>query len=83
MSLLQIRRNFQVTLPAKLRRILGIKEGDLIEAELVDNEAIMLKPKLAIKKGRIFSKKEIEGWIKEDELDKQTLKMVKKLAGTK
>ncbi len=44
MPLLQVRRNFQITIPAKLRKTLGIKVGDYIDAELQD-EAIVLKPK--------------------------------------
>ena len=43
MTLLQVRRNFQITIPAKLRQALGIKVGDYIDAELQD-EAIVLKP---------------------------------------
>lgn len=43
MPLLQVRRNFQITIPAKLRQALGIKVGDYIDAELQD-EAIVLKP---------------------------------------
>ena len=44
MSLLQVRRNFQITIPAKLRKALGIEEGDYIDAEL-QNETIVLRPK--------------------------------------
>ncbi len=73
MSLLQIRRNFQITLPSKLRHALGLNEGDLIDAELLDNQAIILKPKENSNKGRDFTADTINAWIKEDSLDKNTL----------
>jgi len=44
MPLLQVRRNFQITIPVELRKALGIKEGDYINAELQD-ETIILKLK--------------------------------------
>ena len=44
---LQIRKNFQITLPARLRKRLGLKVGDLIEVE-DGKEGIILKPKRAI-----------------------------------
>ena len=83
MPLLQIRRNFQITLPAKLRQALELKEGDLVEAELVNNQAIILKPKEVVSKARDFSTQEISTWLKEDKLDKGTLTKAKKLAGNK
>lgn len=82
MPLLQIRRNFQITLPVKLRQALALREGDLVEAELID-KVIILKPKEVVSKGRDFSTTEIAGWLKEDRLDKTTLAKAKKLAGAK
>ncbi len=66
MPLLQIRHNFQITLPAKLRRVLDLKEGDLMEVELLNNQAIILKPKEVVSKGRDFSAQEIAAWLEED-----------------
>lgn len=79
MPLLQIRRNYQITLPAKLRQILGLNVGDLIEAELVDDQAIILKPKEAVRKIRDFTNREIAAWLDEDKLDSKTLTKAKKM----
>lgn len=79
MPLLQIRRNYQITLPAKLRQILGLNVGDLIEAELVDDQAIILKPKEAVSKIRDFTNREIAAWLDEDKLDSKTLTKAKKM----
>ena len=49
MALLHIRERFQVTLPAKVRKEMGIKVGDVIEAVLEDN-VLVLKPKTVVKK---------------------------------
>lgn len=77
MPLLQIRRNFQITLPVKLRQILGLNEGDLVEAELLDNQAIVLKPKETVSKIRDFTAEEIDAWLEEDKLDSKTLAKAK------
>ena len=49
MPLLQIKRHFQITLPAKFRESLGLKEGDIVDAELRDN-VIVLKAKVLLDK---------------------------------
>lgn len=43
MALVKVARQGAVTLPAEARRALGIKEGDYLEAEVVDGE-LRLKP---------------------------------------
>lgn len=43
MSLVKIRRAAQITLPSDIRHALSIKEGDYLEAELVEG-GVMLKP---------------------------------------
>ena len=43
MSLLKLRKFAQVTLPAELRKKFNLAEGDLLEAEAVEN-GILLKP---------------------------------------
>jgi AbrB family looped-hinge helix DNA binding protein len=43
MPLLKLRRFFQLTLPAEIRKQLNLVEGDYLEAEVVD-EGILLKP---------------------------------------
>ncbi|MBI5417024.1 AbrB/MazE/SpoVT family DNA-binding domain-containing protein [Candidatus Poribacteria bacterium] len=80
MNILLIRRNFQVTIPAKFRQRLGLKEGDVIEAELENNE-IILKPKEVVGKTRLYSRKEISDFIEEDQLSPKVLAKAKKLLG--
>jgi len=43
MALLKLRRFFQLTLPAELRKHFHLAEGDYLEAEAVE-EGILLKP---------------------------------------
>lgn len=43
MTLIKVKKNFQITLPSNLRRNLKIAEGDFLEVERQDNELI-LKP---------------------------------------
>jgi AbrB family looped-hinge helix DNA binding protein len=43
MALLKLRRFFQLTLPAELRKKFHLAEGDYLEAEAVE-EGILLKP---------------------------------------
>lgn len=80
MSILLVRRNFQVTIPVGFRQLLGLKEGDIMEAEL-DNNEIVLKPREIIEKGRFYSQKEIDGFIEDDKLSVKTLAKAKKLLG--
>ena len=81
MALLQIRRNFQITLPVKLRHVLDLKEGDLMEAEILDNQAIQLRPRETVSKIRDFTTDEIKAWLEEDKLDNKTLAAAKKMVG--
>lgn len=43
MALVKVIRNGQITLPAEARRALRLKEGDYLEAEVIDGE-VRLKP---------------------------------------
>ena len=43
MSLMRVRAASQLTLPADVRKALKIKEGDYLEAEIVE-EGVLLKP---------------------------------------
>jgi AbrB family looped-hinge helix DNA binding protein len=43
MALLKLRRFFQLTLPAEIRKKFNLVEGDYLEAEVVE-EGILLKP---------------------------------------
>ncbi|MCK5320633.1 AbrB/MazE/SpoVT family DNA-binding domain-containing protein [Candidatus Parcubacteria bacterium] len=44
LQLIKITKNFQVTLPSKLRNILKLKEGDYLEAK-IKNGVFIFKPK--------------------------------------
>ena len=44
MPLVTVKRKFQVTIPAKLRTGLDLREGDLMEATIV-GDGILLRPK--------------------------------------
>lgn len=68
MSLLQLRRHHQITLPARIRKDLRLREGDYLEAEVIDG-AILLKPKELIDKDQawFWTKEWQEGERKADE----------------
>ncbi len=51
MGLVQLRKGFQLTVPAAARRKLGLKEGDYVTAE-VEGEKIVLRPRRLIRKGQ-------------------------------
>ena len=47
MPLVTVKPKFQVTIPAKLRRVLDLHEGDLMEATVV-GDGILLRPKVVV-----------------------------------
>ena len=47
MSLVKVREKYQVTLPAEVRRKIGLAVGDLLEIE-VEGEKITLTPKSVV-----------------------------------
>ena len=49
MPLVHVKKNYQITIPLRLRNALKIKEGDLIEAE-VEGDLIVLRPKSVVDK---------------------------------
>jgi len=64
MPLVKVLRNGQITMPKGFRKVLGIKEGDVLEASL-GKTGVLLKPKLLIDKESILSKQG-ERKVKED-----------------
>ena len=50
----KVTRHGQITLPAPVRKELGIEEGDLIEIEIVDDRAILMPKKLIDKSQAYF-----------------------------
>jgi len=55
----KVTRHGQVTLPASVRKELGIEEGDLVEIEVVDDRAVLMPKKLVDKSQAYFWTK---GW---------------------
>ena len=51
MPLVQVREKAQITLPSKIRKALGIKEGDYLEAEVEDNKIVLI-PKILVDKAK-------------------------------
>ena len=49
MPVVRVIRHGQITLPKEFREALGVKEGDLLEAEMKENQMV-LKPKTLIDK---------------------------------
>jgi AbrB family looped-hinge helix DNA binding protein len=42
----KVTRHGQITLPASVRRELGVEEGDLVEIEVIDDKAVLMPKKL-------------------------------------
>ena len=56
MPLVKVLRNGQITMPKGLRRVLRIKEGDILEVSL-EKTGVLLKPKALVDKESVLSKK--------------------------
>jgi AbrB family looped-hinge helix DNA binding protein len=70
MSILsKVTRNGQITLPASVRRQLGVEEGDIIEIEVVDDRATLVPKKLVDKSQAYFWTKEWQAGEREAEID--------------
>lgn len=69
----------QITIPIAFRKTLGVNDSTLYKAQL-KKDGILLTP-LQVdwqeKYIREFTDEEIEAWLKEDRLDKKTLKKIK------
>ena len=64
----KVTRHGQITLPALVRKRLGIEEGDLVEIEVIDEKAILVPKRLVDKSQAYFwTKKWQEGEKKADE----------------
>jgi len=50
----KVTRSGQITIPATVRKSLGIEEGDLIEIEIVDDKAVLVPKKLIDKSQSYF-----------------------------
>jgi AbrB family looped-hinge helix DNA binding protein len=49
----KVTRHGQITLPASVRKQLGVEEGDIIEIEVVDDRATLV-PKKLVDKGQAY-----------------------------
>jgi AbrB family looped-hinge helix DNA binding protein len=45
----KVTRNGQITLPASIRRVLGIEEGDLVEVKVMGEKAVLVPKKIVDK----------------------------------
>jgi len=72
MSLVQVREKAQITIPSKIRKILGIKKGDYLEAGIEDNKIVFI-PKVLIDKAEPVTLSK-----KGEEMLKEALEDVKK-----
>jgi AbrB family looped-hinge helix DNA binding protein len=53
MALMKLRRAAQLTLPAEMRKALKVKEGDYLEAEIVER-GVLLRPVTVVDRARPF-----------------------------
>ncbi|MCX8126835.1 MAG: AbrB/MazE/SpoVT family DNA-binding domain-containing protein [Dehalococcoidia bacterium] len=68
MATSKVTRHGQITLPASVRKQLGIEEGDLVEIEVEDERAVLVPKKLVDKNQAYFwTKKWQEGEREADE----------------
>ncbi len=64
-QLIQVREKAQITLPSKVREVLGIREGDYLEAKVQKN-GLLLSPKIMFDKiPEVTLSKEGENMLKE------------------
>lgn len=73
----KVTRHGQITLPASVRKKLGISEGDLVEINIVDDKAILVPKKMIDKSQSYFWTKEWQEVEKEAEADIKTGKVKK------
>ena len=50
----KVTRHGQITLPASVRKELGVEEGDLLEIEIIDEKAVLIPKKLVDKNQAYF-----------------------------
>ena len=72
MPLVQVREKAQITIPSKIRKTLGIKQGDYLEAEVEDNKIVLI-PKILLDKAEAVTLSK-----KGEEMLKEALEDVKK-----
>ena len=85
MPVVRVKRKFQVTIPAEVRKRLGLAEGDYLEVTEEDNH-IVLKPKVVLDKPDEEALAQLEailerirqpGEISEEEVEKDVLEAIR------
>ena len=65
MTVIMVRRNAQLTLPADVRRALNVQEGDFLKAEMVEG-GVLLKPVAPVQRERAWQRiKEITALVRD------------------
>ncbi|ASJ00365.1 AbrB/MazE/SpoVT family DNA-binding domain-containing protein [Thermococcus gorgonarius] len=68
MGITKVTRNYQITIPAEIRKALGIKEGEILEVSLEGDKIViqrLKKQRKRLKLGRNITPEEIEKSIEE------------------
>ena len=65
----KLTRNGQITIPASVRKELGVEEGDLVEIEVVDEKAVLIPKRLVDKNQAYFWTKKWQDAEKEADED--------------
>lgn len=65
----KVTRNGQITLPALIRKSLGIEEGDLVEIEIIEDKAVLIPKRIVDKNQSYFWKKKWQEGEKESDED--------------
>jgi AbrB family looped-hinge helix DNA binding protein len=65
----KVTRNGQITLPAPVRKRLGIEEGDLVEIEVIDEKAVLVPKRLVDKSQAYFWTKKWQESEKDADMD--------------
>lgn len=68
MPVTKVTRNYQITIPAEIRKALGIKEGELLEVKLENGKIVierLKKERKTLKLGKKITPEEIEESIEE------------------
>ncbi len=65
----KLTRHGQITIPASVRKELGVEEGDLVEIEVVDEKAVLIPKRLVDKNQAYFWTKKWQDVEKESDED--------------
>ncbi len=65
----KVTRHGQITIPASVRKELGVEEGDLVEIEVVDEKAVLIPKRLVDKNQAYFWTKKWQDAEKEADED--------------